>query len=143
MPVNEKGQSKSSDQPTWADKLKAPNGTRPPATNTPPAPDPRDQGAPGRACGDRTTVSFLFSGTSQLTLVSVSLLHARHPYARHFALHFVLQAFLESRPRGSFRTSRGPGSRVAVSPLSGETERPGHPAMRFGTRTVFAISQEG
>ncbi|KAH7932522.1 hypothetical protein HPB51_029250 [Rhipicephalus microplus] len=39
-----KKQSKSSDQPTWADKLKAPNGTRPPATNTPPAPDPRDQG---------------------------------------------------------------------------------------------------
>lgn len=38
-----KGQSKSSDQPTWADKLKTPNGTRPPATNTPPAPDPRDQ----------------------------------------------------------------------------------------------------
>ncbi|KAH7955855.1 hypothetical protein HPB52_004555 [Rhipicephalus sanguineus] len=38
-----KGRSKSSDQPTWADKLKTPNGTRPPATNTPPAPDPRDQ----------------------------------------------------------------------------------------------------
>ncbi|KAL3211212.1 hypothetical protein MRX96_036603 [Rhipicephalus microplus] len=38
-----KVQSKSSDQPTWADKLKTPNGTRPPATNTPPAPDPRDQ----------------------------------------------------------------------------------------------------
>ncbi|KAL3207825.1 hypothetical protein MRX96_039470 [Rhipicephalus microplus] len=38
-----KGQSKSSDQPTWADKLKTPNGTRLPATNTPPAPDPRDQ----------------------------------------------------------------------------------------------------
>ncbi|KAL3188013.1 hypothetical protein MRX96_004249 [Rhipicephalus microplus] len=37
------GQLKSSDQPTWADKLKTPNGTRPPATNTPPAPDPRDQ----------------------------------------------------------------------------------------------------
>ncbi|KAH7968038.1 hypothetical protein HPB52_005455 [Rhipicephalus sanguineus] len=33
----------SSDQPTWADKLKTPNGTRPPATNTLPAPDPRDQ----------------------------------------------------------------------------------------------------
>ncbi|KAH7983163.1 hypothetical protein HPB52_009699 [Rhipicephalus sanguineus] len=31
-----KGQSKT-------DKLKTPNGTRPPATNTPPAPDPRDQ----------------------------------------------------------------------------------------------------
>ncbi|KAH8024033.1 hypothetical protein HPB51_020791 [Rhipicephalus microplus] len=38
-----KGQSKCSDQPTCADKLKTPNGTRPPATNTPPAPDPRDQ----------------------------------------------------------------------------------------------------
>ncbi|KAH7972233.1 hypothetical protein HPB52_009768 [Rhipicephalus sanguineus] len=38
-----KGQSKSSDQPTWADKLKTPKGTRPPATNAPPAPDPRDQ----------------------------------------------------------------------------------------------------
>ncbi|KAL3225763.1 hypothetical protein MRX96_049122, partial [Rhipicephalus microplus] len=35
-----KGQTKSSNQPTWADKLKTPNGTRPPATNTPSAPDP-------------------------------------------------------------------------------------------------------
>ncbi|KAL1447125.1 hypothetical protein MTO96_044371 [Rhipicephalus appendiculatus] len=34
------GQSKSSNRPTWADKLKTPKGTRTPVTNTPPAPDP-------------------------------------------------------------------------------------------------------
>ncbi|KAL1472080.1 hypothetical protein MTO96_039548 [Rhipicephalus appendiculatus] len=37
------GQSKSSNRPTWADKLKTPKGTSTPVTNTPPAPDPRDQ----------------------------------------------------------------------------------------------------
>ncbi|KAL1431378.1 hypothetical protein MTO96_014230 [Rhipicephalus appendiculatus] len=34
------GQSKSSNRPTWADKLKTPKGTSTPVTNTPPAPDP-------------------------------------------------------------------------------------------------------
>ncbi|KAL3192688.1 hypothetical protein MRX96_058744 [Rhipicephalus microplus] len=59
-----------------------------------------------------------------------------------FVLH-VAQAFFGSRPRGSFRTSRGFGSRMVVPPFSGEPERTGHLAMRFCTRTVFAISQEG
>ncbi|KAL1474962.1 hypothetical protein MTO96_020402 [Rhipicephalus appendiculatus] len=37
------GQSKSSNRPTWADKLKTPDGASTPATNSPPAPDTRDQ----------------------------------------------------------------------------------------------------
>ncbi|KAL1416267.1 hypothetical protein MTO96_028100 [Rhipicephalus appendiculatus] len=37
------GQSKSSNRPTWADKLNTPKGTSTPVTSTPPASDPRDQ----------------------------------------------------------------------------------------------------
>ncbi|KAH8024291.1 hypothetical protein HPB51_022410 [Rhipicephalus microplus] len=37
------GHSKSSNRPTWVDKLKTPKGTTIPVTNTPPAPDLHDQ----------------------------------------------------------------------------------------------------
>ncbi|KAH8030567.1 hypothetical protein HPB51_008928 [Rhipicephalus microplus] len=37
------GHSKSSNRPTWADKLKMPKGTSIPVTNTPPSPDPHHQ----------------------------------------------------------------------------------------------------
>ncbi|KAL3176237.1 hypothetical protein MRX96_010557 [Rhipicephalus microplus] len=75
-----KGQSKSSDQPTWADKLKTPNGTRPPATNTPPAPDPRDQELRAlRVEVSRLTTLLTQSPTPPLTSFATGVPRTSHP----------------------------------------------------------------